>query len=123
MALAAERPKTSRASDVADALLSGTTGEARASCFIPRRSLLSGHGRLKRLAENWLRSTLEEARRGTLPGMVRTGATFADAAAEYLRHIGRGSGPERPRRSRTTGRSSVCTSSPRSATQRWRPSR
>ena len=42
----------------------------------------------KRLAEDWLRSTLDEARRGTLPGMVRTGATFADAAAEYLRYIG-----------------------------------
>jgi Phage integrase, N-terminal SAM-like domain len=42
----------------------------------------------KRLAEDWLRTTLDEARRGTLPGMVRTGATFADAAAEYLRYIG-----------------------------------
>jgi integrase len=31
---------------------------------------------------------LDEARRGTLPGMVGTGATFADAAAEYLRYIG-----------------------------------
>ncbi len=41
----------------------------------------------KRLAEDWLRATLDEARRGTLPGMVRTGATFADAAAEYLRYI------------------------------------
>lgn len=41
----------------------------------------------KRLAEDWLRGVLEEARRGTLPGMVRTGATFADAAAEYLRYI------------------------------------
>lgn len=30
---------------------------------------------------------LEEARRGTLPGMVRTGATFADAAAEWLRYV------------------------------------
>jgi integrase len=30
---------------------------------------------------------LEEARRGTLPGLVRTGATFADAAAEWLRYI------------------------------------
>ncbi len=30
---------------------------------------------------------LDEARRGTLPGMVRTGATFADAAAEWLRYI------------------------------------
>jgi len=42
----------------------------------------------KRLAEGWLRSTLDEARRGVFPGMVRTGATFADAAAEYLRYIG-----------------------------------
>ncbi len=30
---------------------------------------------------------LDEARRGTLPGMVRTGATFADAVAEWLRHV------------------------------------
>ncbi|HWF50952.1 MAG TPA: site-specific integrase [Solirubrobacteraceae bacterium] len=41
----------------------------------------------KRLAEDWLRGVLEQARRGTLPGMVRTGATFADAAAEYLRYV------------------------------------
>lgn len=41
----------------------------------------------KRLAEDALRRTLDEARQGTLPGMVRTGATFADAAAEYLRYI------------------------------------
>ncbi len=41
----------------------------------------------KRTAEAWLREVLDEARRGTLPGMVRTGATFADAAAEYLRYI------------------------------------
>jgi hypothetical protein len=41
----------------------------------------------KRLAEDWLREVLDSARRGTLPGMVRTGATFADAAAEYLRYI------------------------------------
>jgi len=41
----------------------------------------------KRLAEDALRRTLDEARRGTLPGMARTGATFADAAAEYLRYI------------------------------------
>ncbi|HWE32274.1 MAG TPA: site-specific integrase [Solirubrobacteraceae bacterium] len=41
----------------------------------------------KRRAEDWLRGTLDEARRGTLPGMVRTGATFADACAEYLRYI------------------------------------
>jgi integrase len=41
----------------------------------------------KRLAEAWLRSTLEDARRGTLPGQVSSGATFADAAAEWLRFV------------------------------------
>ncbi len=40
----------------------------------------------KRTAEAWLRDVLDQARRGTLPGLVRTGATFADAAAEYLRY-------------------------------------
>ncbi len=40
----------------------------------------------KRLAEDWLRSLLDEARRGTLPGLVRSGATFADAATEFLRY-------------------------------------
>ncbi|MBV9685567.1 MAG: hypothetical protein JO046_27490, partial [Solirubrobacterales bacterium] len=42
----------------------------------------------KRTAEAWVRDVLEQSRRGTLPGMVRTGATFADAAAEWLRFIG-----------------------------------
>ena len=41
----------------------------------------------KRIAEAWLRDVLDEARRGTLPGMVRSGATFADAAAEWLRFV------------------------------------
>lgn len=41
----------------------------------------------KRLADDWLRDVLDEARRGTLPGLVRTGATVADATAEYLRYI------------------------------------
>ncbi|HEV2776216.1 MAG TPA: hypothetical protein VGV90_11550 [Solirubrobacteraceae bacterium] len=41
----------------------------------------------KRLAEAWLRDVLDQARRGSLPGMVRTGATFADAAAEFLRYV------------------------------------
>jgi integrase len=41
----------------------------------------------KRTAEDWLRETLDHARRGTLPGMVQTGATFADAVAEWLRYI------------------------------------
>jgi integrase len=40
----------------------------------------------KRTAEAWLRDVLDQARRGTLPGLVRTGASFADAAAEYLRY-------------------------------------
>jgi integrase len=40
----------------------------------------------KRTAEDWLRSVLDEARRGTLPGMVRTGAKLSDAAAEWLRY-------------------------------------
>ena len=41
----------------------------------------------KRTAEDWLAGTLDRARRGTLPGMVRTGATFADAAEEWLRYV------------------------------------
>jgi integrase len=41
----------------------------------------------KRLAEDWLRDVMDQTRRGTLPGLVRTGATFADAAAEWLRYI------------------------------------
>jgi len=41
----------------------------------------------KRTAEAWLRDVLDEARRGKLPGQVRTGATFADAAAEWLRFV------------------------------------
>lgn len=41
----------------------------------------------KRTAEAWLRDVLDQARRGTLPGAVRTGATFVDAAAEYLRYV------------------------------------
>src|SRR4051812_11256725 len=39
----------------------------------------------KRTAQAWLDELLTEARRGTLPGMVRTGATVRDAAAEWLR--------------------------------------
>jgi hypothetical protein len=55
----------------------------------------SGRGRpaaghyTRRIAEEELRSILEEARRGTLAGMVRTGATFADAAAEFMRMLQR----------------------------------
>src|SRR3954471_7220965 len=39
----------------------------------------------KRTAEAWLDDVLAQARRGELPGMVATGATVADAAAEWLR--------------------------------------
>src|SRR5258707_783415 len=41
----------------------------------------------KRLAEDWLRDVLDEARRGTLPGMEKTGVSFAEAAAEWLRYV------------------------------------
>ena len=41
----------------------------------------------KRGAQEWLRDVLDQARRGTRPGMVRRGATFADAAAECLRYV------------------------------------
>jgi integrase len=41
----------------------------------------------KRTAEAWLRDLLDQARHGTLPGQTRTGARFADAAAEWLRYV------------------------------------
>lgn len=41
----------------------------------------------ERTAEAWLSDVLDRARRGTLPGMIRTGATFADAAHEWLRYV------------------------------------
>jgi hypothetical protein len=73
----------------------------------------------KRLAEDWLRSTLEQARRGTLPGSVRTGATFADAAAEFLRYTEHDRGCK-PSTCATTARISRRTSSPPSAIGRLR---
>lgn len=39
----------------------------------------------KHTAQAWLDDLLARARRGTLPGSVRTGALFSDAAAEWLR--------------------------------------
>src|SRR3954451_7320712 len=51
------------------------TGRGRAGAgFFTRRS-----------AEAWLDEVLAQARRGELAGMVATGATVADAAAEWLR--------------------------------------
>ena len=39
------------------------------------------------MREDRSHAVLNQARRGTLPGLVKTGAVFADAAAEYLRYI------------------------------------
>lgn len=41
----------------------------------------------RKSAEAALRETLADAQRGTLAGAERTGATFRDAAAEYLRYV------------------------------------
>jgi integrase len=41
----------------------------------------------RRTARAWLDEILAQARRGELPGMVRTGATFDDALAEYVRWL------------------------------------
>jgi hypothetical protein len=41
----------------------------------------------RRTAEAWLRRVLADATAGTLSGMVRTGATVADACAEDLRYV------------------------------------
>src|SRR5258708_125599 len=41
----------------------------------------------RRTAQAWLDEVLNQARRRELPGMVRTGATFADATAEYMRWL------------------------------------
>jgi hypothetical protein len=40
----------------------------------------------KRTAEAWLRDVLGEARRGTLPGLTKTGVTFDAACEDYLAH-------------------------------------
>jgi hypothetical protein len=76
----------------------------------------------KRTAEAWLRDLLDEARRGTLPGMVRTGATFADAAAEYLRWIEHDRA-RKPSTVRDYHSISRRTSSPNSELCAWRTSR
>ena len=41
----------------------------------------------KRLAEDWLRQVLDDARRGTLVGVARSGVSFEEAAGEWLRFI------------------------------------
>ena len=74
---AVEKPVLTPSGEIQKKLGPAWTGRGRppAGCFT------------KRTAEAWLRSTLDEARRGVLPGIVRTGATFAHAAAEWLRYI------------------------------------
>jgi integrase len=53
----------------------------------------TGHGRppeghfTRRTAEEALQAILTDARRGTLAGMTTTGATFEDAAGEWLRYV------------------------------------
>jgi integrase len=41
----------------------------------------------RRSAQTWLDEVLTQARRGELPGMVRTGATFDEAIDEYMRWL------------------------------------
>lgn len=41
----------------------------------------------RRLAEDWLRDALAAARRGELPGALRTGVAFQEAAGEWLRYV------------------------------------
>ena len=41
----------------------------------------------KRLAEEWLREVLHQATRGELQAQTRTGVTFEQAAAEWLRYV------------------------------------
>src|SRR5438132_8914028 len=41
----------------------------------------------RRTAEAKLQELLADARRGTLAGAVKTGATFADASGEWLRYV------------------------------------
>ena len=41
----------------------------------------------KRTAEHWLADVFDQARRGGLPGMVRSGAVFEDAVAEFMRWL------------------------------------
>ena len=73
----------------------------------------------KRTAEAWLRRLLVEAAAGTLPGMVRTGATVADACAEYLRYVDQ----DRQRKPSTHPRLRLDLPQPRPAAPRRDPAR
>jgi hypothetical protein len=77
----------------------------------------------KRIAEEWLRDVLDQARRGTLPGLIRTDATFADAASEYLRYIehDRGRKPSTVRGYRSAIEAHLPRRHTRPASARWWP--
>jgi hypothetical protein len=76
----------------------------------------------RRTAQAQLDHVLAQARRGTLPGMVRTGATFADAVAEYLRWLEQDR-QRKPSTLRDYAQSSTPTCCPSSASSRLRRSR
>jgi hypothetical protein len=85
LVLAAIREPGQRAPPALDRLsrdgLDRLCAERRQQVRVERRAVVAQR------REAWLREVLDEARRGTLPGMLRTGAIFADAAAEWLRFI------------------------------------
>jgi predicted RNase H-like HicB family nuclease len=60
----------------------------------------TGDGRRRATSRNVRRKTgcdlLGEARRGTLPGLVKTGVTFSEAADEWLRYVHPAAEVERP---------------------------
>jgi hypothetical protein len=78
----------------------------------------------KRTAQTWLRDVLDQAERGVLPGMVRTGRTFAHAAEEYLRYPARiASASRRPCATRARSSATTCCPSSAIAGSRTSPSR
>jgi hypothetical protein len=85
MCSACSGPRTGRVREVPAAGRASGAEEA-GSGVEPARVPLAGHF-TKCLAEDWLREVLHQARQGTLAGQVRTGVTFADAAAEWLRYV------------------------------------
>src|ERR1035438_9768585 len=79
LVLAAIREPGQRAPPALDRLsrdgLDRLCAERRQQVRVERRAVVAQR------REAWLREVLDEARRGTLPGMLRTGAIFAGAAA------------------------------------------
>jgi integrase len=67
-------------------LPSGRQVKKRLGPAAPERARPPAGHFTRRLAEDWLRDELDRERRRAIPGTVLIGATFADAAAEYLRY-------------------------------------